>query len=395
MAKEATPFEKWRDTPGHERWPTLIYEEWMKAQGIPVYEALLGVEDMTALPRKPWARMGGKGTFVQTECTKEAGQGLYVVEIPPGGALEPEKHMYDELIFTWQGRGMAEVWQGKGSKRSFEWGPGSLFAIPLNASHRLVNGGREPAIVFGKTSAPAVMNTIRDTDFLFNCNYDFTDRYAGETDYFLPSEKRYKRGLRTYWQTNFIPDVNAAFLDDCPEKAGPDGTLTFFELAAYGQAHASEWQAGRYHKAHHHGAGPILVGLKSEGYVLAWPVEYGIHPYRDGHADKVVMQASKAGRTYAPYGRSMFHQHFNTGPGPARQLNYGGGGHGFSVQSKRGRMADSFAVSVRKGGTVIEYEDEDPEIRRIFEAELKKKGIKCDMPPFAYNKDGYKFTWPG
>jgi hypothetical protein len=34
---------------------------------------------------------------------------------------------------------------------------------------------------------------------------------------------------------------------------------------------------------------------------------------------------------------------------------------------------------VKQGGTLIEYEDEDREIRRAYEAELVKKGIAPDM----------------
>jgi hypothetical protein len=36
-------------------------------------------------------------------------------------------------------------------------------------------------------------------------------------------------------------------------------------------------------------------------------------------------------------------------------------------------------VSGKKGGYQVEYEDEDPEIHQIFEAELKKRGITCKM----------------
>jgi hypothetical protein len=36
-------------------------------------------------------------------------------------------------------------------------------------------------------------------------------------------------------------------------------------------------------------------------------------------------------------------------------------------------------TSVKQGGTLIEYADEDPEIRRSYEAELASKGIAPDM----------------
>ena len=37
-------------------------------------------------------------------------------------------------------------------------------------------------------------------------------------------------------------------------------------------------------------------------------------------------------------------------------------------------------VSLKKGGTMIEYEDEDPAIRRDFERALEEAGIPCRMP---------------
>jgi hypothetical protein len=33
---------------------------------------------------------------------------------------------------------------------------------------------------------------------------------------------------------------------------------------------------------------------------------------------------------------------------------------------------------------MIDYEDEDPEIRRRFEAELKRAGVPCEMPQVSY-----------
>ena len=36
-------------------------------------------------------------------------------------------------------------------------------------------------------------------------------------------------------------------------------------------------------------------------------------------------------------------------------------------------------TSVKQGGTLIEYDDEDPSIRQTYEAELARKGIEPDM----------------
>ncbi|MBI4284262.1 MAG: hypothetical protein HY663_07325, partial [Chloroflexi bacterium] len=67
-----------------------VYDQWMEKEGVPVYNEMHGIEDITKLPRKPWARRGGKGTFIQLEATRNIFKELYLVEIPAGGALEPE-----------------------------------------------------------------------------------------------------------------------------------------------------------------------------------------------------------------------------------------------------------------------------------------------------------------
>lgn len=377
-----------------KRWlGTRMYEEWMQKEGIPVYQDMHGIEDITELPRRPWARLGGSGTFIELEATKAAYKGLYVAEIPAGGALEPEKHLYDEILYILRGRGLAEVWhEGKG-KVTFEWGEGSLFAIPLNAWHRLVNGGREPVLVFGQTSAPLVMMTLYNTEFIFNCDYNFTDRYKGEADYFRAVENQPKaEGQARGWATNFVPDLRTVFLDDSPGKV-EGGQISGITMASWGGVHASSWPSGKYHKAHYHGPGAVLLGMRGEGYVLIWFRRYGIHPYADGHGDKVVKVPWKKHSIYSPQSE-WFHQHFNTGKEPALHLATTGGGLGVALPTLRERPGELARLgfpdgSIRNGGTIIEYEDEDPEIRRAFEKELRQKGIKSIMNPVVYRTDPF------
>ena len=79
------------------------YREFLQREGVPVYENILSL-DLLTLELEPWPRMGGLGAYVHI-----AGRGdfvsSYVAEIPPGGHLEPEKHLYDELICVLSGRG--------------------------------------------------------------------------------------------------------------------------------------------------------------------------------------------------------------------------------------------------------------------------------------------------
>ena len=79
------------------------YHQWMAHEGLPVVIGH-GVEDVRELPLSPWRRTGGKGSFIHLY-GMEGSSGMYVGEIPPGGALHPEKHMYEEVIVILEGNG--------------------------------------------------------------------------------------------------------------------------------------------------------------------------------------------------------------------------------------------------------------------------------------------------
>lgn len=65
--------------------------------------------------------------------------------------------------------------------------------------------------------------------------------------------------------------------------------LSQFEISGNALiGHLGEWLVGTYHKAHYHGPGAIIVGLKSVGYVLLWAKELGEHRYQSGHEREVV-----------------------------------------------------------------------------------------------------------
>ena len=128
-----------------------------------------------------WRRgsaLGGRGSYIQLHGT-EGKWGCYVVEVPGAGALNPEKHIYEEIYLVVEGRGTTEVWLDGDSKRHvFEWQKGSLFSIPVNAMHRIVNASSSPALLLGGTTAPNLMNLINNVGAMFNSPYQFRDRFS-------------------------------------------------------------------------------------------------------------------------------------------------------------------------------------------------------------------------
>src|SRR5260221_10199360 len=133
---------------GYGAWkrPNTSYDDFMESQGIPIFRGI-GVKRVQDMPLKPWKRMGGRGTFIQLFGT-EGKWGCYVVEVPGAGALNPERHMYEEIMVLVEGRGTTEIWTDDQKKaHSFEWQRGSMFAVPLNTWHRIVNAASSPALI--------------------------------------------------------------------------------------------------------------------------------------------------------------------------------------------------------------------------------------------------------
>ena len=187
-------------------------EEVRHREGIPVHP--LGQEgldiisahyipDLHTVELKDWARRGGRGVYINHEASRTSND-CYVCEIPAGGKLAPQRQLFEEMIYVLDGRGSTTVWNDAGARISFEWGKGSLFAIPLNCWHQHFNGqGQSPARYVAVTNTPSVLNLYDDVDFVFNTEYDFKKRFNGEPDYF--DNKGEQKGLLL--DTNFVADA--------------------------------------------------------------------------------------------------------------------------------------------------------------------------------------------
>ena len=163
-------------------------------------------------------------------------------EIPPGQALEPQRHLFEAFVFVLSGRGATTIWQPSGNKQSFEWGAGSLFAPPINCNYQLFNGsGTEPARFLSMTTAPVVLNLFHNEDFVFRNDFVFADRYSGEDDYFDAEGTLYFNRL---WESNFIPDVYTMRLLEYKERGA--GVNVRFQMSDNTMgSHISEFPVGR------------------------------------------------------------------------------------------------------------------------------------------------------
>lgn len=364
------------------------YDLFMEAEGIPVHRAI-GVRRVQDLPLKPWKRLGGQGSYIQLYGT-EGLWGSYVVEVPGGGALNIERHVYEKVVLVVEGRGSTEVWHDPKRKQTFEWQQGSMFSIPLNAFHRFVNASNAPALLLCGTTAPPVVNLYDNMDFVFDNPFSFSDRYSGAEDYFAPKddvEPDPIRGLAMR-RTNLIPDaVNLELPLDNRRSPG----YRRIEPSMAGNKFyvwIAQHETGRYSKAHKHASAAVLICLKGKGYTYTWPAALGPTPWKDGLADKVMRQDYEpVGMvSAAPMSGDWFHQHFGVSKGPLRLSAW----HGAYNQraNKPGipgeQLMDYGAIDLSKGGSAIPYHLEDPYLRRHFEETLVAEGGTSRMEDKLY-----------
>ncbi len=277
--------------------PKTPYDLFMESDEIPIYRDI-GVSKVQNLPLQPWKRMGGRGTYIQLHGT-EGKWGCYVVEVPGAGALNPEKHMYEEVYLVVEGRGSTEVWlEGDNKRHVFEWQKGSLFSIPVNAMHRIVNASSSPALLLGGTTAPNLMNLINNTDAIFNCPYQFRDRFSGADDFY-----KYKddiepdpvRGLAMR-RTNFIPDiVNCDLPLDNRRSPGWRRVEPFMTGNTF-YLWIGQHENGHYSKAHAHTSAAVLICVKGKGYTYTWPERLGLDAVEGRQGRRGQARRLRAGR---------------------------------------------------------------------------------------------------
>jgi quercetin dioxygenase-like cupin family protein len=340
------------------------YQRWIESQGIPILREFY-LEDLRRLELAPWAWKGARGAYLNLIGTGDVND-AYVLEIAAGGSIAPQKYLFEEIFFVLEGQGSTAVWNRENRKITFEWQAGSLFSPPANTWRQHFNAsGQKPARLLSVTTAPVLFNLFRDPDFILDNGHQFKARFDEEPDSFSGTGELYRGRRMQVWDTNFVADVRSLPLHRWEER-GSGAASVAIELAENSlTSHISEFPVGTYKKAHRHGPGAHVIIIGGQGYSLMWP-----------EGEEIKRFDWKDGSVVVPPER-WFHQHFNTGPTPARYLAIRWG----SAKYPRPWQMKSYGVdeSVKKGGDQIEYEDEDPRIRRMFEEELARNGLSIRM----------------
>ena len=107
------------------------YEEWRKREGIQVYSGH-SLADIRKAAVQPWKRMGALGAYIDLI----GGEGVndaYLCEIPARGQTNPQRYLFEEILYVASGEGETDIWMPGGAKQTVKWQAGSVIGPPLNA----------------------------------------------------------------------------------------------------------------------------------------------------------------------------------------------------------------------------------------------------------------------
>jgi oxalate decarboxylase/phosphoglucose isomerase-like protein (cupin superfamily) len=358
----------------------FTHDRWMDALGLPVHTGYY-IPDLRSLELGRWEERGCDAAFIQLE----GQQGITetrVSEIPARGVLPPVRLAFDEVVYVAQGRGATTIWRSGGEKKSFEWGENSMFLLPRHHFHQFSNThGSQPARLLHYNYFPLLLSASPDPDAFISTNrgeagepvnaMDLEEMYAEPWVKVTSDEDVIWKRRQQVWVSSFFPDMSAWNKLHASQGRGAGGRSVAMEFPGSEiSCHMSMFPPRTYKKAHRHGPGRAIVIPAGEGYSVMW--EEG--------KDKVIAPW-KPGSLITPPNK-WFHQHFNVGQSPARYLAFHPpmqfDGHAEKVED---RARDQ-----------IEYVDEDPAVRRLFEAELAKRGMQSEIPEVAYTKRDYEWT---
>ncbi len=350
----------------------LPYDQWVESLGLPVHRGYF-VEDVRNLEVAPWPDMGCDAAFIQL-AGMEGVADARIVEIGPGGETKPVRFGLDEVFYVADGQGLATVWVEGSAKKTFEFGPRSLFVVPRGAIRQFANArGDRPTRLVANTFLPVGMSLVPDPTYFFNNTYEDASLLETSEDELYSVAKRAPGGRGASWFGNFFTDLGAwnGLVPHRQRGGGGHVVDIGFPNSEMG-GHMSVFPPGTYKKAHRHGPGVVIIIPAGEGFSIMWP---------EGE-EKVVVPWHESSMFVPP--NRWFHQHFNVSVEPARYLALS------PLKQVRG-LADSG----RSRGLLdqVEYPDEEPWIREMFKEELGKRGLESLMPEEVYVDRDFRWEY--
>jgi len=307
------------------------YEDWAKGEGVPVHTG--ASIDMLTVEVKPWARYGLNGAFCHVT-GRDDFLAVFVHELPANSGSAPQQHLYEELCYVLTGTGATEFEAPDGHTQVIEWGPKSLFALPMNARYRHRNVSGAPARFAAVSDMRYLFNLFRSEEFVFGTTTRFAERHGG---------------------TEAVTDVTR-------QSPGPltlaKGTLS---------SDVNELAPGTYREASRQMFGTHLLGVDGKGYMLTW--EEGSQDYvRTGWRHGVV--AAGPGMRFC--------QHFNAGASPARYLDVQMGNQTYpNFRYRRAAYGDTAVYAA--GRATIPLDEQDPRIHKMWLETIAAKGVAPRM----------------
>ena len=360
----------------------FTHDNWLEDQadkGVPVLSDCY-VEDLRTLDLAYWDIRECDTAFVRFTDMGGVTEAR-VQEIPAGGSLKPFKLGVEVMVYVLAGRGFASVWgEISDNKRDFEFSDRSVFVIPRNSWAELRNMGNTPVRLLYFNYLPIAMSTIPDPEF-FMCNPHVSKSILDSADEnFFSEAKDIEKNFgsawgavgSTVWSGNFWPDLLAWDKLTAAGRRGAGGSsIAMYVPHSEISAHMSVFPAGTYKKAHRHGPGRLIVIPGGEGFSVMWPQNGGekiVYPWHEGSALTPPDQ--------------YFHQHFNLGEKAARY---------FALHPPVQFLGKEEDEQGNAEGENIEYVNEDPWIRQLFEEELAKRGLESRMAPEVYTDPNFTF----
>jgi gentisate 1,2-dioxygenase len=344
------------------------YLEWCDNQGVPIIEDF-GI-NLMKVDVAPWDHYGMNGAVCLLK-GRDDFNSIFCFELPPGSKSRPMQHIYEDVIIVLEGFGSTTIETADGQKHSFEWGRNSLFAVPVNSRYQHFNGsGQEPARFASVHNFPFLINLFRNEEFIFNNPMTFPER-LGPNGYFTGDGQMIEMRPGSHqWETNFVADITNFELKSWAARGKGSSSLRWILSDSTMGCHTSQIVTGTYKKAHRHMMGTNVFTIDGEGYSLLW---------YEGQEDELVRVDWDHGVVVTPP-EQMFHQHFNTGTTPSRYLALQFGTVRYPMTwAKKDIWSGKVDKSVEDGGAQIEYENQMPQIHKMWLDEIDRKNIPSEM----------------